>query len=142
VPVLFYSDGVPFQPANKRKIIRWIGNVLAGEKKKTGHLCYIFVSDERIRELNRQYLQHDYFTDIITFDNSKKDIVAGEMYIGIDVVRSNATIYGTSFNNELLRVMVHGVLHLCGYNDKTDDEQALMRTRENKYIDLFDGVAG
>ena len=132
--IRFFNDGVSFQPEGKRKISQRIKRVAAGEGKKTGHLNYIFVSDEIILDLNKRYLHHDHYTDIITFDHSAGDTIAGEMYISVDTVRTNAKDYQTDFRNELLRVMVHGALHLCGYKDQTASEQKEMREKEDKYL--------
>jgi rRNA maturation RNase YbeY len=137
VAIRFFSDRISFQLKQKQKLSKWLKKVVADEGKKMGHLCYVFVSDKTMLKLNRQYLQHDYFTDIITFDNVSKNTISGEMYISIDTIRSNAEIYQTGFDHELWRVMVHGVLHLCGYNDKTEDEQLLMRATETKYLSLL-----
>jgi len=134
--IRFFSDGVSFQFDGIRKISQWLRQVAAAEGKKTGSLSYIFVSDEIIRDINKMYLQHDDYTDIITFDNSTDDTISGEMYISIDTVRINAKEYQTGFREELFRVMVHGILHLCGYKDKTIDEQQKMRTEEDKYLNL------
>ena len=135
--IRFFSDGISFQPEGKRKIANWLKQVIVGEGKKVGSLSYIFVSDEIILEINKKFLQHDYYTDIITFDNSGNDTVSGEMYISVDTVNSNAKDYQVEFRNELLRVMVHGALHLCGYNDKTEDDQLKMRNAETRYLDIF-----
>jgi rRNA maturation RNase YbeY len=135
--IRFFSDGISFQPEGKRKIAQWLKQVAVGEGKKVGCLCYIFVPDEIIRDINAKYLQHDYFTDIITFDDSSKGVISGEMYISVDTVKSNAKDYQVDFRNELLRVMVHGVLHLCGHKDKTTVEQQKMRAAETKYLDWF-----
>ena len=132
--IRFFSDGVKFQLDNKRKISNWLTEVAREEGRKTGSLCYVFVSDEIILDLNKKYLKHDYCTDIITFDSSSGDNISGEMYISIDTVKANATDYSTDFHNELLRVMVHGVLHLCGYSDDTLDEQQNMRAAEDRYL--------
>ena len=135
--IRFFSDGVSFQPKGKRKISHWLRQVATKEGKKTGQLRYIFVSDEIILDINQKYLQHNYHTDIITFDDSANDTISGEMYISIDTVRSNAKDYQVDFNNELLRVMIHGALHLCGYKDTTTEEQREMRAAEDKYLDDF-----
>ena len=134
--IRFFFDGVSFHLSGKRKISQWLRQVASAEGKKTGNLTYIFVSDEIIRDLNKKYLQHDDCTDIITFDDSSGDAISGEMYISIDSVRINAKEYQTGFREELFRVMVHGILHLCGYKDKTIDEQQKMRTEEDKYLNL------
>ena len=133
----FFSDGTSFQPEGKRKITHWIKQVAAKEGKKTGQLLYIFVSDEIILDINNQFLQHNDYTDIITFDNSTDTTVSGEMYISIDTVQSNAKEYQVDFQKELLRVMVHGLLHLCGYKDTTIAEQQKIHALEDKYLILF-----
>ena len=135
--IRFFSDGVSFQPKGKRKISHWLRYVAIKEGKKTGQLRYVFVSDEIILDINKKYLRHNYHTDIITFDDSAGDTISGEMYISIDTVRVNAKEYHADFYNELLRVMVHGTLHLCGYRDSTTDEQHEMRVAEDKYLDDF-----
>ena len=132
--VRFFSDGTAFQPKGKRKISHWLNNIAAKEGKKTGQLRYVFVSDEIILDLNKKYLQHHEYTDIITFDDSSGDTISGEMYISVDTVCANAKDYRVDFDNELLRVMLHGLLHLCGYNDTTTSEQQKMRAAEDKYL--------
>jgi len=132
--IRFFSDGVSFQLKDKRKISQWLKQVVAKEGEKTGSLSYVFVSDEIILDFNKRYLQHNDYTDIITFNNSADDTISGEMYISIDTVRINAKDYQVNFCDELFRVMVHGVLHLCGYKDKTTDEQQEMRAAEDKYL--------
>ena len=138
--IRFFTDGVSFQPENKRKISHWLKQVVAKEGKKTGHLLYVFVSNEIILDINKKYLQHDDDTDIITFDDSAGDTISGEMYISIDTVQSNAIYYQVDFHNELLRVMLHGVLHLCGYGDKTTDEQQKMRSMEDRYLNEYSKI--
>ena len=133
--IRFFYDGVSFLLKEKRKISHWLKQVATKEGKKTGLLLYIFVSDEIILDINKKYLQSDDYTDIISFDNSAGDTISGEMYISIDTVQSNAKEYQVDFRNELLRVMVHGVLHLCGYKDATVSEQQEMRAAEDKYLD-------
>ena len=132
--VRFFSDGVSFQPEGKRKIAQWLKQVAVGEGKKIGNVSYVFVSDEYLLEMNKKYLQHDDYTDIITFDNSTGNNISGEMYISIDTVRVNAEYYQVDFQNEILRVMVHGVLHLCGYQDKTTNERQKMRAAEDIHM--------
>ncbi|MDR1666105.1 MAG: rRNA maturation RNase YbeY [Bacteroidales bacterium] len=135
--IRFFFDGTDFRLSHQRKISQWLQKVAARENRKTGALCYVFVSDRRILELNRQFLHHDDYTDIITFDNSTEKEISGEMYISIDTVRKNAKRYRTGFDNELLRVMVHGILHLCGYNDKTTRERQVMRAMEDDSLLLL-----
>jgi rRNA maturation RNase YbeY len=108
--------------------------VAAKHGRKTGSLSYVFCSDDKILEINRQFLQHDYFTDIITFDYSSGNIINGDIIISIDTVKSNAEKYGKQFGDELNRVLVHGILHLCGQNDKTAAEAAQMREMEDEAL--------
>ena len=132
--VRFFSEGISFQLAGKRGISQWLKQVACDEGKKTGNLYYFFVSDEVILDMNRKYLQHDDFTDIITFDHTVGETISGEMFISIDTVKLNAKDYQAEFRNELLRVMLHGVLHLCGYRDTTAEEQQEMSAAEDKYL--------
>ncbi|HEV3414158.1 MAG TPA: rRNA maturation RNase YbeY [Puia sp.] len=107
------------------------------ERKKLAEIHYIFVSDDRLLEINRQFLQHDYYTDIITFPLSERgQPISGEIYISVDRVRENAREFGSSLKDELLRVIFHGALHLCGYSDKTSPQQGKMRQLEDKYLAL------
>ena len=138
--IRFYSDEVSFQPKNKHKISNWLKQAAASEEKKIGSLSYVFVSKNKILEINKKYLKHDYYTDIITFDNSTGDTISGEMYISVDTVKENAKDYQVDFSEELLRVMIHGMLHLCGYLDNNDVEQQKMREMETKYIRLSEYI--
>lgn len=135
--IRYFSDGIAFQLDGKRKISQWIRQVADEEGKNIKNLCYVFVSDKIILDINTQFLKHDTCTDVITFDDSAGDTISGEMYISIDTVRLNANDYQVDFRNELLRVMVHGVLHLCGYKDQTAEEQREMRTAEDKYLEAI-----
>lgn len=110
--------------------------VAGSEMKRLGAVNIIFCSDNYILDVNMRYLQHDYFTDIITFDYCEKDILSGDLFISIDSVRENALFYGTEFSDELNRVMVHGLLHLIGYDDHTEEEVAEMRQKENYYLQM------
>jgi probable rRNA maturation factor len=132
--VNFFVDGVNFKPKQTLKIKTWLKNVAAEEGFQVGTLNYVFCNDEYILETNRQYLQHDYYTDIITFDYTENKKISGDMVISIDTVKSNAEMIEVDENQELCRVIVHGVLHLCGYKDKTEDEEKKMREKENYYI--------
>ena len=137
--IRFFSDDVAFILKKKRKIANWLQNVAFEEKKKIESINYVFVSDETILEMNYKFLKHKYCTDIITFDNSSSVIkLSGEMYISVDTVRENAEYYKVDFEKELLRVILHGLMHLCGYNDINDSEIEKMRQVENKYLNLYD----
>ena len=115
----------------------FISNILISEKKTEGDVVLIFCSDEYLLEINKKHLNHNYYTDIITFDYCVENIVSGDLYISIDRVKENAKTFNDSFINELSRVVIHGVLHLCGYNDKTESEKKIMTQKENQYINLL-----
>ena len=135
--ISYFSDDVAFRLKEKRKISDWLKKAAAAEKKIVDNLTYVFVSDEKITDLNRKFLKHDYATDILTFDSSEDDFIAGEMFISVDTVKENAKYYSASFEIEILRVILHGMLHLCGYKDETEEEQKKFRELEEKYLLLF-----
>lgn len=135
--ITFATEEVKMPVINKRLLGQWIRIVAAGYDKKVGDLGYLFVNDERILEVNRQYLKHDYYTDIITFDYSEGRIVSGDLFISVDTVRSNAVKYKKDPNEELHRVIIHGVLHLCGINDKGPGEREIMEQAEDKALALW-----
>lgn len=119
-------------------IERWVEAVAIGHGRILGDLGYIFCDDEKILAVNRQFLQHDYYTDIITFDYSRGKLVSGDMFISLDTVESNAAGLGVDPGRELLRVIIHGVLHLCGINDKAPGEREIMEAREDEALALYD----
>jgi rRNA maturation RNase YbeY len=128
----------------RRDISAWIKAVAATYGKRVGDIGYIFCNDEKILEVNRQYLQHDYYTDIITFDYSddalltgRKNTISGDLFISLDTVRTNAEQQGTTYDEELHRVIIHGILHLCGINDKGPGEREIMEAEENKALALL-----
>lgn len=135
--IRFYSENIPFVLKNKRIIKNWLFQVIESEGKKTGEINIIFCSDDYLLEINKQYLTHDFFTDIITFDYTTDDIINGELYISIDRVKENAEKYLEIFDKELKRVMVHGILHLLGYKDKTPKQEKEMRQKEESSINLM-----
>lgn len=120
----------------KRENTEWVKAVAATYGKRVGEIAYIFVDDEKILEVNRQYLQHDYYTDIITFDYCEGDRISGDLFISLDTVRSNAELVGTTYEEELYRVIIHGILHLCGINDKGPGEREIMEAAEDKALTL------
>ena len=130
----FFSE-TEFKFHNEDKIADWIAKAITDENKTLGEINYIFVSDEYLLDLNKTYLNHDTLTDIITFDNSVGNILHSDIYISVDRVRDNALDFNVSFEEELHRVMIHGVLHLAGYKDKTNKEAEEMRSRENHYLE-------
>lgn len=136
---LSYSMGkeIALNGFPKQKLACWIKAIALGYGKKTGEICYVFCADEKILELNRTYLQHDYFTDVITFDYTEGDRIAGDIVISLPTVLRNAQEENEPFLRELLRVIIHGVLHLCGLNDKTGQEQEQMRKEEDRALAIF-----
>lgn len=127
-----------FQLDGKKNIRRWLTEMAEKEDKKLSTINYIFLTDDELLELNQSQLGHDYYTDIITFPlNSEGELIEADIYISVDRVKENANDYKVSFETELLRVIAHGLLHLCGYNDKTAREQTQMRKKEEEYLDLY-----
>lgn len=134
--VSYFLQDIDFVFKHKRLNNSWLKLVAESEIKKLGNINIIFCSDNYILDVNVKYLGHDYFTDIITFDYCEKNILSGDLFISIDTVRDNAEFYKTEFNDELNRVIVHGLLHLIGYDDHTPEEQKIMREKENYYLEL------
>lgn len=140
--ITYNVDGVKMPKIKKRENSAWVKAVAASYGKKVGEVAYIFVNDERILEVNRQYLQHDYYTDIITFDYCEKDVISGDLFISLDTVRTNAEQMGTTYEQELHRVIIHGILHLCGIDDKGPGEREIMEAAENKALALRKELLG
>ena len=122
------------------RLERWLEAVARSYGRMVGTLSYMFCDDEEILRVNREFLSHDYYTDIITFDDCRGRLLRGDMVISLDTVRSNAELQGTTYNAELLRVIVHGVLHLCGINDKDPGKHEIMEAAENKALKLLDST--
>ena len=135
--ITFQTDGVKMPRINEQQIRNWVKAVAATYQKKVGEIGYLFCSDERILEVNRQFLQHDYYTDIITFDYCQGNRIAGDLVISLDTVRTNAEQFGAEYETELNRVIIHGILHLCGINDKGPGEREIMEAEENKALALL-----
>lgn len=133
----FTVENVDMPPFDRSIITEWIKGVAASYGKRCGDITYIFCDDERILEVNKAFLQHDYYTDIITFDYCAGSIISGDMFISLDTVHSNAELVGADYNTELQRVIIHGVLHLCGINDKGEGERAIMEACENKALAML-----
>ena len=131
------SQNVDLPNLDYPKLENWIEEVSASLGFKTGALTYIFCDDPKILEVNRQFLQHDYFTDIITFDYSRRAMVSGDMFISLDTVRSNSELVGSDYLTELHRVIIHGILHLCGINDKGPGEREIMEAHENQSLAIL-----
>ncbi|OAV73999.1 putative rRNA maturation factor [Bacteroidales bacterium Barb7] len=135
--IAYCAEQVPFPPLRRRVVSKWIQAVAGGYGKKTGAISCIFCSDEKILDVNRSYLQHDYYTDVITFDYTEGDCISGDLFISLDTVRSNAADLKTDSGDELHRVIIHGILHLCGINDKLPGEREIMEEAENKALQLL-----
>lgn len=129
-----YYDNIKFRIRDSRKILRLIEKVIRKEKKKPGDLSFIITTDKVLIGINREFLKHDYFTDVIAFSESNDNIINGEIYISIETVKNNATNYKVSLKQEVIRVMIHGTLHLCGYSDNTVKEKKRMREVEDYWI--------
>lgn len=139
--ISYNTDGVKMPAIRRRDTSAWIKQVAASYGKKVGSIAYIFCNDEKILEVNRQYLQHDYYTDIITFDYCEdeevmghKNTISGDLFISLDTVRTNAEQQATTYEEELHRVIIHGILHLVGINDKGPGEREIMEAAENKAL--------
>lgn len=138
--ISYFSEEIDFTLKGKLKNNQWLRLVAESEIRRIGQISIIFCSDNYILDVNQKYLGHDYFTDIITFDYCEGDRLSGDLFISIDSVRENAIEYGSTFEDELNRVMVHGVLHLIGYDDHTEEDIAVMRKKENYYMSLKDAL--
>ena len=136
--VRYYCEDIKFEFNNKLANNRWLKMVAGSEIKSLGDISIIFCSDNYILDVNIRYLHHDYFTDVITFDYCEGNKLSGDLFISIDSVRENAIEFGTEFDEELHRVIVHGLLHLIGYDDHTPEEQKVMRAKEDYYLGLRD----
>ena len=132
--ITYNADGVRMPAIKKRATNAWIKAVAASYGRKVGEIGYLFVDDEKILEVNREYLGHDYYTDIITFDYDEDDIISGDLVISLDTVKTNAEQFGKDYDEELHRVIIHGILHLCGINDKGPGEREIMEAEENKAL--------
>ena len=132
--VTFDTENIDFPNIKKRETSGWIKEIASSYNKKIGEIAFLFCNDEKILEINRQYLNHDFYTDIISFDYSEGDIISGDIFISLDTVRTNSQKYNTDYQEELYRVLIHGVLHLCGLDDKLEADAILMREAENSAL--------
>jgi probable rRNA maturation factor len=136
----FFEDVKTFK-LSRRSISKWIKSCIGHYNKRVGDINFIFCSDVYLKEINIQYLKHDYFTDIITFDNNEEGIISGDIYISTERVLDNSKLFEVEFEKELLRVMVHGILHLNGFEDTSDDQRAEMHRLEDFWLDKFYSVS-
>ena len=134
--ITYSTENVKFPNIKRRETTAWIKRVAATYGKKVGEVGYLFCDDEHILAVNREYLQHDYYTDIITFDYCEGNKLSGDLFISLDTVRSNSELFGTDYNTELHRVIIHGILHLCGLNDKGPGEREQMEAAEDAALKL------
>lgn len=134
--IRYFCEDIRFTYKNKLANNRWLKIVAGSEIRKIGDINVIFCSDNYILDVNMKYLQHDYFTDIITFDYCEGNVLSGDLFISVDSVRENSIEFGTDFEEELHRVIVHGVLHLIGYDDHTEEDKKVMRQKENYYLQM------
>ena len=134
--IRYFCEDIKFTYKNKLANNRWLKMVAGSEIRKIGDVNVIFCSDNYILDVNMKYLQHDYFTDIITFDYCEGKVLSGDLFISVDSVRENSIEFGTDFEEELHRVIVHGVLHLIGYDDHTDEDKKVMRQKEDYYLQM------
>lgn len=132
--ISYHTEDIKKPNICTRRTSAWVKKIAASHGKTIGEIAYIFCSDPYILEVNKQYLQHDYFTDVITFDYTEGNKISGDIFISLDTVQSNAEQFGVDFYEELERVIIHGILHLCGFKDKEPAEEAQMREEENKAI--------
>jgi len=136
--VSYFSEDIPLPKLKRRFTSGWIKDVIVNEGKSLGDISFIFCSDNYLLEINRKYLEHDFFTDIITFDYVRESIISGDIFISVERVKENAVQFSKSFENELNRILVHGVLHLIGYKDKSKQEKDLMTQKEDYYLNLLE----
>ena len=135
--IAYYAEEVKLPAIKKKAVGNWIRKVASLYGKRTGDISYIFCSDEKILEVNKQYLQHDYYTDIISFDYTEGTKISGDLFISLDTVKSNSENFGTDYTEELHRIIIHGILHLCGINDKGPGEREIMTQKENEALALL-----
>lgn len=135
--ITYNAEGVKLPKFKKRAMNAWIKQVAADHGRRIGEVGYMFVSDEKILEVNNEYLGHDYYTDVITFDYDEGDVINGDIVISLDTVRSNAEMFHKSYEDELHRVIIHGILHLCGINDKGPGEREIMEANEDRALAML-----
>jgi rRNA maturation RNase YbeY len=132
--ILYNAENTKIPLIPRRKIAAWIKKIAVQNGKRVGEIAYVFCPDDKMLEINKHYLKHDYYTDIITFDYSREDVISGDIFISTDTVNSNAKKFNTALKNELYRVIIHGILHLCGYKDKSVSDKKEMRKKENEAL--------
>ena len=139
--ITYNTENVGMPDIRRRLTSQWVKQVAQSYGRKVGEVAYVFVDDAEILRVNRQYLQHDYYTDIITFDYCEGDTISGDLFISLDTVRSNAAELGVPYGQELRRVIIHGILHLCGVKDKGPGEREIMEAAENKALEAWKKIS-
>jgi probable rRNA maturation factor len=135
--IQYFNEDVPLPKLKKRRTTNWIKSIIDAEEKKCGDISFIFCSDEYLLEVNKKYLNHDYYTDIITFDYVSENLMNGDIFISVDRILENSRVFKTTFDNELSRILAHGVLHLIGYKDKNVKDKKMMTFKEDYYLKLL-----
>lgn len=136
----YYSEDIEMPAIDRKIVTEWIKSVAQSYGKRVGDVSYIFCSDNKILEVNRQFLEHDYYTDIITFDYTSGNRIGGDVFISLDTVKTNSETFNTEYEDELNRTIIHGILHLCGINDKGPGEREIMEENENKALELLKSI--
>ncbi len=135
--ISYQTEGVKMPAIKRRAVSAWVKAVAATYDRKVGEIAYIFCNDDKILEVNREYLQHDYYTDIITFNYCEGNIISSDLFISLDTVKSNSELVGATYEQELHRVIIHGILHLCGIDDKGPGEREIMEAAENRALAML-----
>ena len=136
--IVYYIENVKLPKQFKKRLVtQWIYKIVTDNGKLIGNIAYLFCNDEKILEINKQFLQHDYYTDIITFDYTEDGKVSGDIFISLETVKTNSEKFKTAYEEELLRVIIHGILHLCGFKDKSPKEKRMMRAKEDEALQLL-----
>lgn len=137
----FFSEDIDFSLPHPERIKSWLFSAIKDEKFYPGNINFIFTSDNYLLNINKQYLSHHYLTDIITFNYVQENTIHGDIFISIETVKNNSSRFGVTFNDEVHRVMIHGILHLIGYDDQTDEQKSEMRKKENEYLDRLKNLS-
>jgi rRNA maturation RNase YbeY len=135
--IFYEATDIAFPKIKRRKTSRWINQIIEQHRKKPGNITFVFCSDAEILRINKHYLNHDYYTDIITFDYSEGDKLSGDLFISLETVKTNSEQFNTVFDEELRRVMIHGILHLCGYEDNTQLKKKAMSLKEDNSLNIW-----
>jgi rRNA maturation RNase YbeY len=135
MPIKFFNEDYSYQLKSKKILKKWIDNTIQNERCQTGDINFIFTSDQYLLSINKKYLNHNYYTDIVTFNYCTENTINGDIFISIETVKNNSRRFDVNMTDELHRVIIHGALHLIGFDDQNDDQKALMREKENYYLD-------